>query len=224
LNSDDCYADDVFSAVADAFRDESVMAVAGGAVAFRDAANGDKIVVETFTSVGVDLLFRATLGNPSINAWFFRAAVFARIGAFDASFSVAGDREFMLRFALSGLRFVETDTLFYRYRIHPGSMTFGGNEEIWETIRREHNQMSGFYLRKPGLSRRARELLKRARTRDTLRAAVRSARQHDLRKLISHAIAGTRYDSVWPARFAKRAMYALAAKIGFHGADRPPKC
>jgi glycosyltransferase involved in cell wall biosynthesis len=215
LNSDDCYADRVFPFVIEAFRDVSVLALAGRAVTFRDAANGDQIVVNRITPVGNDVLFASTLGNPSINAWFFRPSVFAMIGLFDASYRVAGDREFMLRFALSGLRYAEAKELVCRYRIHPGSMTFGGSEESRESILREHNRMTDLYLAKPGLSKRARQLIRRTCTRDTLSGALHSARRHDVRKLIRHAVAGTRHDPVWPARFAKRAMNALATKIGF---------
>ncbi len=214
LNSDDCYADDVFSTVNEAFRDESVMALAGEAVTFRDTVNDDQIAMERLAPTGIDLLFQSTLGNPSINAWFFRRSVFAKIGRFDATYRVAGDREFMLRFAFSGLRYAETKKLICRYRMHPESMTFGGNEEIWDTILREHNRMTDLYLCKPALSKRARELIKQARTRDTLLGAIHSARQYDLRRLVLHAMAGTRHDPVWPARFAKRAMHLLALKIG----------
>jgi glycosyltransferase involved in cell wall biosynthesis len=214
LNSDDCYADDVFSTVKEAFQDESVMALAGEAVTFRDTVNDDQMAMERLTPTGIDLLFQSTLGNPSINAWFFRKSVFAKIGRFDATYRVAGDREFMLRFAFSGLRYAETKKLICRYRMHPESMTFGGNEEIWDTILREHNRMTDLYLCKPALSKRARELIKQARTRDTLLGAIHSARQYDLRRLVLHAMAGTRHDPVWPARFAKRAMHLLALKIG----------
>jgi len=215
LNSDDCYADDVFSSVIEAFRDEGVMALAGEAVTFREATNDHQIVVERVTPAGIDLLVQSTLGDPSINAWFFRGSVFAKIGAFDGTYKVAGDREFMLRFAFSGLRYARTKKLMYQYRMHPDSMTLGGNEEIWDTILREHNRLTGHYLCKSGLSKRARELIKRARTRDTLLGAIHSARRCDVRGLISHALAGTRHDPVWPARFAKRAMRVLTVKIGF---------
>jgi glycosyltransferase involved in cell wall biosynthesis len=213
LNSDDCYAEGAFSSVVEAFRDESVMALVGEANTFRDAANGDRIVVDELSPIGVDLLFRSTLGDPSINAWFFRSSVFAQLGRFDAWYRVAGDREFMLRFALSGFRFAEIDKLIYRYRMHSASMTFEGNEEIWETVLREHNKMTELYLRKAGLTKRARELIKRARTRDTLSGAIYSAKRYDLLTLVSHAIAGTRHDPIWPARFAIRTMRELALKI-----------
>jgi glycosyltransferase involved in cell wall biosynthesis len=219
LNTDDCYSDDVFPSIVEAFRDESVMALVGGTVTFRDTENQDQNAMEGPTAPGIDLLFQSTLGDPSINAWFFRKSVFAKIGEFDATYRVAGDREFMLRFALSGLRYVETKELVCRYRVHPGSMTFGENEEIGDTILREHNRMTDVCLRRPALAQRARELIKQARTRDTLLGAIYSARKHNLCGLMEHALAGTRHDPVWPARFAKRAMRVLAFKIGLRNSS-----
>jgi glycosyltransferase involved in cell wall biosynthesis len=216
LNCDDRYADGVFCSVIEAFRDEGVMAVAGGAASFRVAGHHGQIIEEGIAPVGMDLLFQSILGNPSINAWFFRRRVFEAIGRFDSTYRVAGDREFMLRFALSGLRYAETKQLVCRYRMHAGSMTFAGDKEIWESILREHIRMADLYLDRPGLSSRARALIKQARTRDTLCGAVHAARHHDLRQLMWHAVAGTRHDPVWPARFAKRAMHLLARKSEFH--------
>jgi glycosyltransferase involved in cell wall biosynthesis len=209
LNCDDCYADDVFSTVNDCLTDESVMALAGDAISFRGAANCPQDEVDRFTGVARDLLYHSTLGNPSINAWFFRASVFPRLGCFDATYRVAGDREFMLRLACSGLRCAQLSKLVYQYRIHPDSMTFGGNTEIWETIGREHNKMTDDYLRKRELSKRARSLVRRARTRETLRMAIRSAQRHRWRQFISCIAAGTRHDPIWPLRFAKRAACAV---------------
>jgi glycosyltransferase involved in cell wall biosynthesis len=213
LNSDDCYADDVFFAVNDDLTDEDVMALAGDAISFRGAANAPHSEVDRFTNAGRDLLYHSTLGNPSINAWFFRASVFASLGGFDAAYRVAGDREFMLRLACSGLRCAQLSKLVYQYRIHPDSMTFGGNEGISETIGREHDKMTDEYLHKRGLSKRARGLIRQARTRDTLRLAIRSAQRHHWRRLIFYSAAGTRHDPIWPLRFAKRAMAAFGARL-----------
>lgn len=213
LNCDDCYDEDAFADVSDAFRDEGVMALAGEALTFRDDQNGGQTAVARLAPAGADVLYRATLGDPSINAWFFRASVFEKIGRFDPAYRVAGDREFMLRFALSGLRYAQVRRLICRYRIHADSMTFGGRREVWRTIQREHDYMTRQYLGQPALPRRVRVLLKRARTRDTIGAAIRSAGKGDLRSLLAHAIAGTRHDPVWPARFVKNAMRALALRI-----------
>ena len=213
LNSDDCYARGALLTISDYFAEDAVMALAGDAVSCRDASNSNEAAVARFSGAAEDLLYHATLGNPSMNAWFFRTAVFSRIGAFDASYRVAGDREFMLRLACSGLRCQQIPKLVYRYRIHPGSMTFGGNEEIWDTIVSEHNRMTAEYLRKPTLSKRARNLIRRTRTRETLQMAIRSARERRWRQLVFYAGAGTRYDAFWPLRFAGRILAALGMRF-----------
>jgi len=211
MNSDDCYADDVFAAVRDHLTDAKVMALAGTAVSFRGSATVPQDEVDQFADAGKDLMYHSTLGNPAINAWFFRAGLFSRIGCFDSTYRVAGDREFMLRLACSGLSCAQMPKLVCRYRIHPGSITFAGSDEIGETVAREHNRMTNDYLRRDDLPKRGRYLIRQARTRDTLRLAIRSARQHDWRRLIVHAAAGTRHDLIWPLlRFAKRAIAALS--------------
>ncbi len=206
LNCDDCYADGAFSGVSEAFRDGSVMALAGEAVTFRNDQDGGRIQQVGMAPRRHDLVARAILGDPSINAWFFRASVFKNIGGFDPTYRVAGDREFMLRFALSGLHYREIHRLICRYRIHAGSMTFGGSEEISSTVQREHDRMTRHYLSLSALPKHARVLLRRARTRDTIRAAMRSVHKRDLRGLMVHAMVGTRHDLLWPARFIKNAM------------------
>jgi glycosyltransferase involved in cell wall biosynthesis len=215
LNCDDCYANDAFASAVEEFCDAIVMAVAGDAITFRRTGDGPETVVDRLSPADADLLHRSTLGNPSINACFFRASLFAALGPFDASYTVAGDREFMLRLALSGLRYAETRKLVYRYRLHGGSMTFAASGEMGERILREHRRMGDLYLRRPGLPNRARKLIKRARTRDTLTGAIYWARQGDLGKMMSHAVAGLRHDPVWPARFAGRALREFWRKIGF---------
>lgn len=213
LNSDDCYAHDALLTASDYFQENGVMALGGDAISFRGVSSAAEDAVARFSGAGEDLLYHATLGNPSFNAWFFRKTVFGQIGVFDASYKVAGDREFMLRLACSGLRCRQIPELVYRYRIHPGSMTFGGNEEIWEVIVREHNRMTADYLRQPTLSKRARSLITQTRTRETLQLAMRSTRQRRWKQVVFYAKEGTRYDAVWPLRFARRMLAALGARL-----------
>jgi glycosyltransferase involved in cell wall biosynthesis len=210
LNSDDCYSENVFSSVSECMTDQNIAALAGEAISFSGPA-GMPQEAGRFSGVGKDLLYEATLGNPCINAWFFRASVFPLIGRFDANYKVAGDREFMLRLACGGLRCAQLSLLVYRYRVHPDSMTFGGSRKIWQTIAREHDKMTGEYLRKQGLPKYARSLIRQARTRDTLRIALRCARQHDWRGVMLYAVSGTRHDPAWPLRFIKRVFAACKA-------------
>jgi glycosyltransferase involved in cell wall biosynthesis len=208
LNSDDRYAGDVFTAVANSLADRNIAAVGGDAISFRCSSQPPEEVVHRFTGAGRDLIYQSTLGDPCINAWFFRASVFSRIGCFDADYKVAGDREFMLRLSCSDLPCLHLPQLIYLYRVHPGSMTFGGNKAIWETIAREHDKMTRDTLGKQSLSTRARKLITQARTRDTLRMAHRALRQHEWRRFCAYAAAGIRHDIGWPLRFVKRAFVA----------------
>jgi glycosyltransferase involved in cell wall biosynthesis len=209
LNADDCYAEDAFSCLDRTFSDATVMAAVGRAVFFRECDHGDSGIVARFAPTEGDVLELSTLRNPALNAWFFRASVFAAIGAFDASYRIAGDREFMLRFALSGLRYIDVDALIYRYRIHPGSMTLSANDGIAEEIMREHIRMAAHHLRGPNLSRRAKRLISEACTRDTLRMAIHAAHKREVRKLIYYALAGMRHNRTWMLRFTRAATSAV---------------
>lgn len=213
LNSDDCYASDALSTIGETFRDENTMALVGEAVFFRESGPDSQEDVDRFIPAGTDLLELATLGSPAFNAWFFRRSVFASIGHFDAGYRIAGDREFMLRFALSGLRFARVDRLICRYRMHPDSLTMGGKDHTWEQQLREHVRMTDLYLRKSDLSARARCLIRQVRTRDTLKMAIRSARRRELSNLIFYSAAGMRRDPLWAARLVKRAVTALVRRI-----------
>src|SRR6266851_5598071 len=203
LNSDDCYAADALAPIGETSRDEDTMALVGEAVFFRESGPDSQEEVDRFIPAGCDLLELATLGSPAFNAWFFRRSVFERIGHFDAGYRIAGDREFMLRFALTGPRFAMVDRLICRYRMHPDSLTMGGKDHAWEQQLREHVRMTDLYLRRPGLSPRARCLIRQVRTRDTLKMAIRSARRRELSKLIYFSAAGMRRDPLWAARLVK---------------------
>ena len=213
LNSDDCYAADALASIGETFRDENTMALVGEAVFFRESGPDSQEDVDRFIPTATDLLELATLGSPAFNAWFFRRSVFASIGHFDAGYRIAGDREFMLRFALTGQRFAMVDRLICRYRMHPDSLTMGGKDHTWEQQLREHVRMTDLYLRKPDLSARARCLISQVRTRDTLKMAIRSARRRELSKLIFYSLAGMRRDPLWAARLVKRAVTALVRRI-----------
>jgi glycosyltransferase involved in cell wall biosynthesis len=213
LNSDDCYAVDAFSSIEQTFQDENTMALVGEAVYFRESVPGSQEEADRFTPAGADLLVLATLASPAFNAWFFRRSVFAKIGHFDAGYRIAGDREFMLRFALSGLPFARVDQLIYRYRMHADSLTFGGKGHLWEQLLREHIRMTDLYIRRPGLPSRARSLIRQVHTRDTLKMAIRAARRRELSMLSFYSIAGMRRDPLWAARLAKRAVTALVRRI-----------
>jgi glycosyltransferase involved in cell wall biosynthesis len=205
LAADDLYEQGALSHVAQPFEDAAVMAVAGRASSFRESLGNGSVRVEHFPPAAENLLFHCTLGNPTINAWFFRTRVFETLGNFDSAYRVAGDREFMLRLACSGLRYAAVPDLVYRYRAHADSTTFAGNETVWHTVMHEHAAMTAKYLRRADLPTAARTLIRQARTRDTLRAAGYAWRRRQWNQLAFYAATGVRHDALWPLRLLGRA-------------------
>ena len=213
LNSDDCYAEHAFAKIASAFK-EDVLAVAGGAVIYSENDNGEKQVVMSFSPKGKDVLELATTGSPFFNAWFFRRSVFDRIGKFNVQYQIAGDREFMLRFALSELKHIFIDQPVYHYRYHFGSLTFDINDRKFEGIVREHIIITEKYLQQRGLSPKAHELLTRSRTLDTTEMAFRCVKSKKLAKSWYYLVAGISYDWTWPLHLGYCMLNYVLTKFG----------
>jgi glycosyltransferase involved in cell wall biosynthesis len=202
LNADDCYADGALARVAGFFTDTAVMAVSGEAVSFR-VSGDENLPIEHFT-MSKGLAFHATLGNPAINAWFFRKSVFEQIGVFDASYRLAGDREWMLRLARSEMHSLAIPDLVYRYRVHAGSATFSGSDSLGHTVMHEHARIAVQYLRNQNLPPDLRALLRKAATRDTVQGALYAWKHHQWRHFAFYARAGARHDGLWPLKLLRR--------------------
>ncbi len=212
LNTDDYYAENIFLDVASKFKDESAMAVAGCAAVFHEPSKGKTEIVGRYSPNEETLLECSTIGSNYFNAWFFRNTLFKKIGYFDANYRIAGDRDFMLRFALSNLCYATIDKLVYRYRQHPGSLTFHATDERRELSAREHLIMTNYYLNNEKLSNLERKLLVELHTRETVEMAARSLRVWNFGKSVYYFVEGIRSDFLWPLKFVRLAIL-LGIKI-----------
>lgn len=200
LNTDDLYAEDVFAVVAHQFERHAVFAVAGGASIFREKNVGDIEIVGRYSPRARSLLEDSTIRSNYFNAWFFHASVFKKIGKFDMTYRVAGDRDFMLRFCLSGLEYTAVDNLIYQYRWHSESLTFDDTGDKRELVAREHLWMTGAYLQRK-LPSTARKLLIQLQTREALEMADRSMKKHDYQNAVGYFFESVKFDVVWLLRF-----------------------
>jgi glycosyltransferase involved in cell wall biosynthesis len=201
LNTDDLYADNTFSDVAAEFADESVMAVAGHGDVFYEPVEGKTEIIDRYSPEERTLLECSTIGSNYFNAWLFRVSVFKEIGKFNIQYRIAGDREFMLRFALNNLHYVVINRLVYRYRQHPGSLTFDSSDQKREWSVRDHLLMTDSYLHDEHLSSLTRKLLIQLRTQDTIDITLRMTWALDFRKSAYYFVEGIRYDFLWPLKF-----------------------
>lgn len=207
LNSDDLYSDNAFAAVREKFQNQNVQAIAGSALIFAASQTGQVEIVRTYSPQENNLLESSTIGDPYINAWFFRRSVFERIHTFDTQYRIVADREFMLRFALSGLPYRTIPNTLYQYRKHPNAMTFDITYQKLQRIYDEHILMSSAYLQDLKVPAQAKVLVRKMRTRETADIAVRSLRTFQFSNLIYYAKRGLEYDPLWFISFLSRLLH-----------------
>jgi len=136
LGSDDAYEAGVFAAVAQAFGEHpQADAVCGGAILVNE--NG---VIETYNAESDKTLATPRpifIGACIPNARFFRREAAHRVGDFRYDYRFVGDRDWLARFYKLGLVTVALPDVIYRYRQHPGSLTFGKDPVRQHAIREE---------------------------------------------------------------------------------------
>jgi glycosyltransferase involved in cell wall biosynthesis len=201
LNTDDLYAENIFSTVARKFDDPEVMAVTGQAVVFSELSDGKVEVVESYSPEERNLIESLATGGAFFNAWFFRRATFDQIGNFNPNYRIVGDRDFMFRFSLNGLKYVTINDLVYKYRMHEDSLTFDKKDEKRAWSADEHLAMTSFYLADQHLPDFVRKLLIRLRTLETVDMAARSIWMRSYKGFIHYFMEGSKYNLAWPLRF-----------------------
>ena len=132
LNSDDLFVPGAFRLCDNLFRNAiGTMIVSGGSQIFRRTNAGREIEMHRYEDARrYQLSLRnVTLGLPSINARFFRRAVFEKIGDFNLDYPIAADRDFLIRAALAGMPDAPVSRVLYRYRWHSKSLTMNAGDD-----------------------------------------------------------------------------------------------
>ncbi len=217
LNTDDLYAEDIFAAIAIKFNDPDVMAVAGRALVFAELPDGKTKVVNQYSPDERSLIESSTIGSNFFNAWFFRRTTFDRIGKFNADYKVVGDRDFMLRFLLSNLKYTTINNLVYKYRMHEDSLTFDKTDEKRALSVDENLAVICFYLADQNLPSLVRKLLIQERTLETVDMAARSMRRLNYKKFLRYSLEGSQYNPSWSLSFFQ---YVLRRGIALLGSKR----
>jgi len=143
LNTDDRYAPNMFSQVLACFlKYPNAWAVCGGSSFFRYHGQDEQSFRYLRPITPYTLLERLTTGIPAINSWFFRKAVFQKVGHFDLAYQIAADRDLLLRFACAELLLVPIEKDVIRYGSHSGSLT----NDVWKpTILDENLRLAAQY-------------------------------------------------------------------------------
>ncbi len=216
LNTDDMYAENIFATIARKFDNPDIMAVTGRAIVISELSDGMIEVVNNYSPQDSSLMESSTLGSNFFNAWFFRKSTFNRIGKFNPSYKIVGDRDFMFRFALNNLKYTIINNLVYKYRMHKDSLTFNKTDEKRTWSADENLTMINFYLADRNLPGWVRKLLIQEQTLETVDMAARSMWRWNYKRFLHYSYEGSKYNSSWPLRFLqyvlKRGIVLLQSK------------
>jgi glycosyltransferase involved in cell wall biosynthesis len=187
LNSDDCYEPGAFSAVAAAFAaDPGAQSVCGTALMVahdRIMAVFDKEADKSLASPRTTLI-----ASCAPNARFFRRTAMARIGSFSLDYKYVSDRDWLTRWYEAGLVTATIPDVVYRYRQHPGSMTFDADRKREMAIRAELLVLARRWTRDASASRETRTMARALEGRCVFalfRTALRRGRFTDAVRLMT---------------------------------------
>lgn len=155
LNSDDLLVAGAFSISAQIFENGiGTMMVSAGSQIFRTNPEGTEIEMHRYADPREYALSlrNVTIGKPNLNARFFRRKVFEQIGDFDLAYSIAADRDFLIRAALRRLPDAPVGKVLYRYRWHPGSLTMSPAGDTLITAMRDGQRIIADSINKFPLS------------------------------------------------------------------------
>lgn len=135
------------------------------------------------------------LGEPMINARLIRRDVFLELGGFSLEYTLASDRDFLLRAAESGLPHAEIDAATYRYRWHAGSTTMNEGNSLSGRLFSENLQIAKRHL---GIvSQDDRKPLRTWHTLLRVQGAMNALESAQARVFLDHIASGTMSDPLW---------------------------
>lgn len=216
LNTDDVYPPEAFKIVVSTFDlNPAAFAVSGGADTFI-AIDGKIKIVNSELAIDNHDFWKRIVESPVPNGWFFKKALFEKIGYFNSEFRLVADREFIIRVALAGIRPIPIAKTLYRYRMHPGSATFHAEDSrdpVLGPRRMEINcedlrMLSGF-LHRADLPMEVRQVMIHANDEYAYRLASTAIYHHRWELARKGIQAGFSHDPLFPVMFIRFALRRL---------------
>jgi glycosyltransferase involved in cell wall biosynthesis len=225
LNTDDVYAEGCFAAVSAAFEQHpQELAVVGGITTFSEGPDGPVQINSAPAIEAEELWYRLIQGHPVTNAWFFRPAVFQRVGTFDERYRYAADRYFLIRVALDGnIRPLPIRQVLYHYCQHSGSATMSdldsrmpayGNMRM--RVLKEDVEALEEFLARDVLPDEVRRRMRREHAERCYRLAATALYHHRWRLAFASAWRGWRRNLLWPLIFIEMAYQRLRKEASGH--------
>ena len=158
------------------------------------------------------------LGEPMINARLFRKSAFEKLGGFSLEYSLASDRDFLLRAAETEVIQCELDAMTYRYRWHAGSSTMTEGNALTGKLSLENLAIAKAHL--PRASSTSRIALRRWHDRLTIQEAMNALENFQSMDLLRAFRVGMSENPVWIGFFAAEILRSLPGFLSRGGKTR----
>lgn len=153
------------------------------------------------------------LGEPMLNARAIRKSLFKKAGPFDLAYSLASDRDFLLKLTALQPQAATVDAPTYRYRWHEGSRTMNAGNSLSRRLTAENLAIAEKHIQSSA-EPATRRLLKLWHHRQSTQAALCAFEALQPLAVIQAAIRATRINPSWPLAFAAEFLRCLANWIG----------
>lgn len=154
------------------------------------------------------------LGEPMLNARAIRKSVFKQHGPFDLAYSLASDRDFLLRLAKARPACVAIEAMTYRYRWHDGSRTMNAGNSLSRRLTAENLAIARKHLADPSWSAGDKRAFRQWHSRQSVQAAMCAVEAFDLVGFLSVIPQAVWRDPMWPFAFAGEFAGGCAGWVG----------
>ena len=153
------------------------------------------------------------LGEPMLNARAIRKSLFKKAGPFDLAYSLASDRDFLLKLTALQPQAATVDAPTYRYRWHEGSRTMNAGNSLSRRLTAENLAIAEKHI-ESATELSVQQLLKLWHSRQSTQAALCALEALHPLAFLQASFRATRINPSWPAAFATAFLRCLANWIG----------
>jgi glycosyltransferase involved in cell wall biosynthesis len=189
--------------------------ITGSAEAVRMVGEGgvERVWRKTDAHLKELIIENLALGEPMINARTIRKSIFKKVGPFDLAYSLASDRDFLLKLAMSKPHDVVIDAMTYRYRWHDGSRTMNAGNSLSRRLTAENLAIAEKYLLSCSAPT-ARDVLKLWHQAQSTQYTLCAIESFDPIAALRCFLRATRIQPLWPFAFSMEFLLCLKNWIG----------
>jgi glycosyltransferase involved in cell wall biosynthesis len=158
------------------------------------------------------------LGEPMINARLIRKDYFQKIGGFSLEYSLASDRDFLLRVAGSPGTKVEIPALTYRYRWHSGSSTMTEGNKLTQRLSAENLAVAKKHLSIQDGS--GKKILKKWHSQLIIQLAMNALESFKMKGVLGAMKDGIAINPFWPYFFIIEILRSIPGLLARGGKTR----